>query len=117
MRASGRLARGQVRAWLGAFLQHAGPRAFFQSLAGACTAAILDTRVLFAHLGLAPTAQERFHSDLLRPAAIADPMIRALTEEAAATPVPLLLGGQSLVSGGVLALAEIPPAGPVGRES
>jgi len=107
MRASGRLARGQVRAWIGAFLQHAGPHLFFQSLAGACTAAILDTRILFAHLGVRPTAPDRFYSDLLQPAAISNPEVRALTEAALAAPVPLLLGGQAVVSGGLLALAEI----------
>jgi hypothetical protein len=109
MRASGRLAHRQVRAWIGAFLQQAGPRIFFQTLAGACTAALLDSRVLFAHLGLSPTAGDRFHSDLLQPGPIADPAIRAFTEAAADVPVPLLLGGQSLVSGGLLALAEIEP--------
>lgn len=106
MRASGRVARGQVHAWIGAFLQQAGPRAFFQSLAGACSAAILDTRVLFAHLGLAPSTADRFYSDLLDPAAIVDPTVRSLTEQALCAPVPVVLGGQSLVSGGLLALAE-----------
>lgn len=110
MRASGRLARGQVHAWIGAFLQSVGPQGFFRSLAGACTAAILDTRVLFAHLGLSPSAGDRFRSDLLQPEAISDPTVRAFTDAALAAPVPLLLGGQALVSGGALALAESPPA-------
>ncbi len=109
MRASGRLQRGLVHAWLGAFLQQAGPQGFFRSLAGTCTAAVLDSRVLFAHLGLRPTAADRFHSDLLQPARIADPSVRAFTEAAIASPVPIVLGGQGLVSGGLLALAEIAP--------
>jgi hypothetical protein len=109
MRASGRLECGQVQAWIGAFLDCAGPCGLFESLARACTAAILDTRVLFAHRRLSPTAADRFYSDLLQPAEIVDPEVRALTEAALAAPVPLLMGGQALVSGGLLALAEMAP--------
>jgi hypothetical protein len=111
MLASGRYERGEVRAWLGTFLEVAGPERFFRSLEGKCTAAVLDTRVLFAHLGLRPAAADRFYSDLLRPASIAEPAVRAFTEAACGAPVPLLLGGQSLVSGGLLALAEMVDAG------
>ncbi|HOG48530.1 MAG TPA: hypothetical protein PLJ35_22600 [Anaerolineae bacterium] len=107
MRASGRQARGEVHAWLGSYLQAVGPQAFFQALCRSCTAALLDTRVLFAHLGLCPSAADRFYSDLLMPQRVADPMVRALTEAALAAPVPLMLGGQSLVSGDLLALAEV----------
>ncbi len=106
MRASGRLARGEVYAWLGAFLECAGPRRFFHSLARACTAAILDTRVLFAHQRISPSPADRFNSDLLQPERIAQPAVRAFTQEALDAPLPILLGGQSLVSGGLLALAE-----------
>ena len=111
MRASGRLERGEVCAWLGTFLQQAGPRLFFRSLEGKCTAGVLDTRVLFAHLRLHPTAADRYYSDLLQPSPIVDPAVRAFTEAACGAPVPLLLGGQSLVSGGLLALAEMVEAG------
>lgn len=107
MRASGRLARGQVYAWLGAFLEQAGAQPFFASLARSCTAALLDTRPLFAHLRLWPAASDRFFSDLLQPERIADPTIRAFTEAALAASVPIMLGGQALVSGDLLALAEI----------
>ncbi len=107
MRASGRQARGEVYAWLGSYLQAVGPVAFFQALARCCTAALLDTRVLLAHLGLWPSAADRFCSDLLEPARVADAQVRALTEAALAAPVPLMLGGQSLVSGDLLALAEM----------
>lgn len=107
MRASGREAQGLVHAWLGSYLQAVGPQAFFAALARSCTAALLDTRVLFAHLGLRPSAADRFYSDLLEPERISDPQVRALTAAARAAPVPLMLGGQSLVSGDLLALAEI----------
>jgi len=107
MRASGRQARGQVHAWLGAYLAAVGPAEFFRTLARSCTAALVDTRVLFAHLGLHPSAADRFYSDLLLPGQVSDPHVCALTEAALAAPVPLMLGGQGLVSGDLLALAEV----------
>lgn len=107
MRASGRQARGEVHAWLGSYLQAVGPQAFFGALARSCTAALVDTRVLFAHLGLHPTPADRFYSDLLMPDQVSDPQVRALTLAALAAPVPLMLGGQGLVSGDLLALAEV----------
>ena len=107
MRASGRQERGGVHAWLGRLYELVGARAFFAALAGACTGAIFDTRVLFAHLGLGPSTADRFYSDLLRPEDVAHPAVRELTAAALQAPVPLLLGGHSLVSGGLLALAEM----------
>lgn len=112
MRASGRLARGEVRTWIGNFLQRVGPEEFFRSLVGSCTAAMIDTRPLLAHLGLRPSEADRFYSDLLQPEQITDPTLKALTAAAVETPLPLVLGGHSLVSGGLLALAEIAPTHP-----
>ena len=107
MRASGRQTRGEVHAWLGSYLEAVGPAEFFRALARSCTAALIDTRVLFAHLGLHPTAADRFYSDLFMPQQVSDPQVRALTIAALSAPVPVLLGGQSLVSGDLLALADI----------
>ncbi len=112
MRASGRQARGEVHAWLGSYLQAVGPQAFLGALARSCSAALVDTRVLFAHLGLHPTAADRFYSDLLMPEQVSDPQVRAFTLAALATPVPLMLGGQGLVSGDLLALAEMATPAP-----
>jgi hypothetical protein len=106
MRASGRLARGEVRSLLGELLQNLGPARFFELLGALCDVAVLDTRVLFAHLRLAPDAADRFASDRLTPDEIADPAVRALTEAAAASSLPVLLGGHSLVSGGLWLLAH-----------
>jgi len=106
MRASGRIARGEVRSLLGDFLDAVGAREFFAALARLGDAAILDTRVLFAHRKLDPPASDRFNADLLRAEEIADPFIRALTFAARETPQPILLGGHSVVSGGIYALVE-----------
>jgi 2-phospho-L-lactate guanylyltransferase (CobY/MobA/RfbA family) len=106
MRASGREARGEVRSLLGFYLQEVGPERFFAALADLGNAAFIDTRVLFHHLHLSPRAADRFYSDLLLPAEIQDPTLRAFTEAAAAAALPVVLGGHSLVAGGLWALAD-----------
>ena len=106
MRASGRLARGEVRSLLGYYLDAVGLERFFEELATLGQAIFLDNRVLLAHRGLWPSAADRFHSDLRQPAQIADPFVRALTEVAMAAPVPVIMGGHSLVAGGMYALVE-----------
>lgn len=108
MRASGRAARGAARSLLGFYLDQVGGSAFFATLAHLADAAIIDSRVLFAHRGRQPLAPDRFHSDLLAPEQIADPFVRAFTVAAREASLPILLGGHSLVSGGMYALAEAP---------
>jgi hypothetical protein len=106
MRASGRQARGEVRSLLAYYLDAVGLARFFESLATMGQAVFLDNRVILAHKGLWPSAAERFHSDLRQPAQIADTFLRKLTEAAMAAPVPVIMGGHSLVSGGMYALIE-----------
>lgn len=106
MRASGRQARGEVRSLLGYYLDAVGLERFFSTLATLGQAVFLDSRVLFAHQGLWPSAADRFHSDLRQPSQIEAPFVRALTEGAMAAPVPVIMGGHSLVSGGMYALVE-----------
>jgi hypothetical protein len=106
MRASGRLARGEVRSMLGSLLEALGPARFFGLLGEMGDLALLDTRVLFAHLRLDPSRADRFASDRLAPAEIAHPTLRAFTMAAATARAPVLLGGHSLVSGGLWLLAH-----------
>jgi CTP:molybdopterin cytidylyltransferase MocA len=106
MRASGRQARGEVRSLLGYYLEAVGLAHFFEELATMAGAVFVDNRVLFAHRSLWPSAADRFHSDLRQPEMVADPFVRALTEAAMAAPVPVIMGGHSLVSGGMYALIE-----------
>lgn len=106
MRASGRQARGEVRSLLGYYLEAVSLARFFEELATMAQAIFLDNRVLFAHRGLWPSAADRFHSDLRQPEMVTDPFVRALTEAAMAAPVPVIMGGHSLVSGGMYALIE-----------
>jgi hypothetical protein len=111
MRASGRMDRGEVRTVLGYLLGERGPEGLFQALAEVADLVLLDSRVLLSHLGKWPTNADRYRSDLLRPDDIADPALKAITH-AAAAPVPVLLGGHSLVSGGLYALVDIAQSAP-----
>jgi len=94
------------RSALGFLLEDVGAERFFARMAEMGDGLVLDTRVLEAHLGITPSREDRFQSDLLAPANIAHPALRALTAAAAAAPIPVLLGGHSLVSGGLMALND-----------
>jgi hypothetical protein len=106
MRASGRQARGEARSILGYHLDAVGPERFFATLADLAQAVFMDNRVLFAHRGLWPAAADRFHSDLRQPERIDNPFVRMLTEAAMTASVPVIMGGHSLVSGGLYVLVE-----------
>ena len=106
MRASGRQARGEVRSLLGFYLDEVGDERFFATLSTLGQAAFIDSRVIFAHRGLWPPAADRFYSDLRQPEKIADPFVRHFTETAMQAPIPIVLGGHSLVAGGLYALIE-----------
>lgn len=107
MVASEREARGEVRSLLLPMLESLGMEGFFAQLAELADAVLFDTRVLFAARGMAPSAADRYASDLLWHWAIEDEWLRAFTFAAATAPIPVVLGGHSLVSGGLHALAEI----------
>ena len=118
MRADGREEAGQVRSLLGRELSRLGPEEFFRELAEMCDAILLDSRVLFAHAGWRLTESDRFWSDLLRPDQIEHEGLRQFTRAAAGAPVPVVLGGHSLVSGGLYALVDVAWArqGPARRD-
>jgi CTP:molybdopterin cytidylyltransferase MocA len=83
-----------------------GPEALVSTVAELADGALLDSRVLLAdRLGADerswPVAEDRYASDLLRPATIGDRWLHDLTAAAAAAPMPILLGGHTLVGPGV----------------
>ncbi|MBA3236507.1 MAG: hypothetical protein H0T59_11060, partial [Chloroflexi bacterium] len=97
---------------LGALLEIEGPGAFGAHLARLGDAAIVDSRVLLAHRYGAderawPVMEDRFASDLLLHERVNDPWLRDLTRAAAEAPIPILLGGHTLVGPGLrLALRQ-----------
>jgi len=103
---AGALPRRHPRTTLGRLLDIRGPDALEAMVGDLGDGAILDTRVLLAdRLGADedawPSAEDRFASDLLRPDAIADPWLRALTAAAAQAASPILLGAHTVVGPGV----------------
>ena len=91
---------------LGALLDRDGPASLGTHLTRLGDAALIDTRVLLAHRlgadeGRWPAAEDRFASDLLLHERIADPWLRDLTRSVVDGPIPVLLGGHTLVGPGL----------------
>ncbi len=94
------------RATLGLLLDESGPERLSEIISGLADGAVLDSRVLLAHrLGADeqgwPAPADRFASDLHLSNEIGDPWLKSLTESAAASKLPILLGGHSLVGPGI----------------
>jgi len=105
-RADGTEPRRPPRSLLGERLDRDGPGALGSALAELSDAALVDTRVLLAHrLGADeatwPSPEDRFASDLLLVDRVGDPWLRELTASATAAPIPILLGGHTLVGPGI----------------
>src|SRR6185437_7376806 len=83
-----------------------GPERCCGQLADLGNAAFNDSRVLCNHPRINPSPSDRFYSDLLRPDAIEDAIVRDFTRAAANAPIPIVLGGHSLVSGGLWTLID-----------
>ena len=109
MVASGRQMRGEVRSVLGAYLDEVGMDRFFRLLESWADAVFLDNRVILAHRGLWPSAEDRFASDLGWVEQVRDPFLAEFTRHAGEASIPIILGGHSLVGGGLLALVETLP--------
>lgn len=119
LRAASRLARSDAAmvlperppaSVLGLILDREGPGALGSIVGRLSDGAAIDTRVLLAHrLGSDergwPSAEDRFASDLLLAERVADPWLRELTRAAADAPIPIVLGGHTLVGPGVRLLA------------
>ena len=106
MQASGRLTRGEVRSLVADYLRLVGLDRFFEALAGLADGVFLDSRVIMAACGEWPAAEDRFNADLLRWREIQSPFLRQLTRAAAEAPVPVVMGGHSIVSGGLMTLVD-----------
>lgn len=106
MKALGRDARGEVKALMGRLVEELGFTAFFSFLAELAGGAVLDTRVLFEHFHWQLSAADRFASDLGEVDLITHDALREFTRASLEAPIPILLGGHSLVAGGLWALVD-----------
>ncbi len=106
MIASGREARGEARSLLGFLFEAYGIRRAFEAIGETCTAALIDLRVLLAHRRARLSARDRFNADLLRPDLIDDDWLREFTRAARDAGFPVVLGGHSLVCGGLYLLVD-----------
>jgi hypothetical protein len=98
---------GQARSLVGFHLGAVGPEELVASLEELGEAVFFDTRPLFAHLDWHPSRADRFWSDAGVWEEIEHPELRAFTKAVANSRVPFVLGGHSLVSGGLLAAIDI----------
>ena len=98
--------RRPPRSVLGRLIDREGPDALGELLSEFGDAAFVDSRVLMAHrYGVDdrawPRPEDRYASDLLLPDRVSHPWLRALTVSAASAPIPVILGGHSLVGPGL----------------
>jgi hypothetical protein len=107
MKALGRIERGELRSLVGLLLDAVEPELFFERMSEQASCLLWDTRVLFAHRRLELTERERFAADLGRWEEISDPWLRRFVQAAQRATVPVLMGGQTLVSGGLRVLADL----------
>lgn len=107
MKALRREEEGLVVSLLGHFISRLGVDEFFACLSQTCDVAFIDTRILFAHFKLALTEEERFTSDLGLWQQLKEPFLREFTRAAASASIPVVLGGHSLVTGGMWAIIDI----------
>jgi hypothetical protein len=106
LEAEGRAADRTARSLLGFLIEATGLERFFEILPQLGDAAFIDSRVVLAHMRIDATREDRFLSDLGRWPEIGDPFLRHFTRAAVEAPIPVLLGGHSQMSGGLMALNE-----------
>ncbi len=106
MKSLGRIENNEVVSLLGLLLDHAGMKKFFEYLAVVARCAIIDSRVLIYHYKLNLSDSDRFLSDLGQWREVKDPWLKEFTRFAVECPIPVILGGHSLVSGSLWALCD-----------
>lgn len=91
----------------GQLIHRDGIDTFISQLAASCDGALIDTRPLLSQAGSLPPPADRFASDLFRPDLIQDRLWAEFTRVVIEAPIPIILGGHSLLSGGLHILPKI----------
>ncbi len=111
MKSLGRIEEKEVVSLLGLLIDHAGLNQFFSYLSRVARCAFIDSRVLIHHYKHEPSDRDRFLSDLGLWEKVDHPWLSDFTRAAVECPIPVVLGGHSLVSGSLWALcSELDPA-------
>ena len=95
-----------VHSFVGSFIEANGIDGFLRYLEATSDVALIDTRPLFAHFKSSPSDNDRFYSDLLQWDRISDPWVRDFTQKASSAKIPIVLGGHTLVLGGIWAMTD-----------
>lgn len=106
MRALGRVQAGSVVSLIGFLLDDVGPDRFFTHLSRCADAALMDTRVLLAHWKKPYSDADRFAADIGRTDWLSNPELAAFTQAAWDAAIPVVLGGHTLIYGGLWLLAD-----------
>jgi len=106
MKSLGRVEAKQVISLLGLLIDHAGLELFFNYLSRVASCAFIDSRVLMYHYQNDYSDRQRFLSDLGLWSEIDDPWLKSFTRLAVECPIPVVLGGHSLVSGSLWVLCN-----------
>lgn len=106
MRALGRAERGEVHSLLAFLLEQLSPQGLIDYISSIADAAFIDTRIIFAHFRLGLAEGQRFASDLGWLDSIRQPFVEELTAAAFNAPIPIILGGHSLVAGSMWSLVD-----------
>lgn len=107
LKSEGRLENRKSRSLAGFLLEKMDFQSFFKALAQMGDAAFIDSRVLFAHFHLSVSRRDRFNSDLGNFRDIENDFVREFTCASVEASIPVVMGGHSLVSGGMLLLLEL----------
>ena len=106
MRAMGRAERGEVHSLLAFLLEQLSPQGLIDYISSIADAAFIDTRIIFAHFRLQLSEGQRFASDLGWLDSIRQPFVEELTAAVFNAPIPIILGGHSLVAGSMWSLVD-----------
>lgn len=107
LKSEGRLENKKARSLAGFLLERMDFHSFFDTMAQMGDAAFIDSRVLFAHFKLSVSRKDRFNSDLGNFREIENEFVREFTRASVESSIPVVMGGHSLVSGGMLLLLEL----------
>jgi hypothetical protein len=106
MRSFGRVERKEVKSIIGKMFEEMGLDSTFSFIESANHGAIMDSRVPFAHIRGSVKTEDRFFSDLGIYEEVRDPWVKNFTKRVIESPIPILTGGHSLISGGLWALVS-----------